>query len=111
MPPKLYDEVKKEIPDHVGVYCDGECVKRAKKQVLAVGDQVLKDSLIRCIYRDVDKLRKSRSLADIDKLKRQIAAEKRKADEYYRKYWDLMQIGREKYGPRWYKEEPEACQR
>lgn len=55
MPTKLYEQVKDEIPNHIGVYCGGDLVKRAKKQELQVDEQILKDSMIRSLYREYEK--------------------------------------------------------
>ena len=43
MPQELYEEVKDEIPDWIGVYTDLTCVKKAKKQDLKVDEKILKD--------------------------------------------------------------------
>ena len=44
MPKVLYEEVKQDIPNEIGVYCSEQLIKRAKKQVLKVDEQILKDS-------------------------------------------------------------------
>lgn len=77
--PELYAEVIKEIPDHVGVYIVSDdstwVAKKAKKQdlsdkryfmrrsiggrstvVAVTWEDMLKDSMIRSLYRDSDKL-------------------------------------------------------
>ena len=51
---KLYEEVKDDIPNHIGVYVNGTCVKRAKKQKLVVDEQILRYSMIRSLYREVE---------------------------------------------------------
>lgn len=55
MTTKLYEEVKDEIPNHIGVYCGSSLIKRAKKQKLGVDEQILKDSMIRSLYREYEK--------------------------------------------------------
>jgi hypothetical protein len=105
MPSKLYEEVKEEIPNHIGVYCGQTCVKRAKKQELGVDEQVLKNSMIRSLYREAEKLIKSEDSNIIDKLNRRIKYFERESNDYKNKYWELMRIGQEKYGTRWYKED------
>lgn len=71
---ELYNQVKDEIPDWVGVYIGDYCVKKAKKQdlsgreykmrrsvnckstvVTTPWEEMLKDSMIRSLYRDADK--------------------------------------------------------
>lgn len=105
MPRELYEQVKEEIPSHIGVYIDGVSCKNAKKQQLKIDEQVLKDSMIRSLYREVSKKFRSNDPWYIDIQQRQIDQYKKLADEYKHKYWELMRIGQEKYGLRWYKEE------
>ena len=57
MPLELYEQVKDKIPNHIGVYVEGRSVKKAKRQELGADEQVLKDSLIRSLCRDVEKVR------------------------------------------------------
>jgi hypothetical protein len=62
MPKELYDKVKDKIPDYVGVYVqEGRWlvnVKKAKKQVPLVSDELFQYSLMKSLYRDVEKMRK-----------------------------------------------------
>lgn len=104
MPKELYEAVKDDIPKHIGVYIGTDLVKRPKKQELKVDEQILKDSLIRSLSREVDKQILSGSSTLIEQKNRQIRQEKNKADEYYRKYWDLLRKIQNKYGTRWDKE-------
>lgn len=66
MPADLYEELKNEIPEHVGVYVNHEywpfvkCIKRAKRQNLLEDEQILKNSMIRSLSREVDKESKLR---------------------------------------------------
>lgn len=101
---ELYEQVKDEIPRHIGVYVGDNCVKRAKKQELTIDEQILKDSMIRSLYREVEKVIKSNNPIIVEKLKKQINRVKKEADDYKRKYWELMRIGQDKYGLRWYKD-------
>lgn len=59
MPKELFEQVKDEIPKHIGVYINGACIKNAKKQELGIDEQILKNSMIRSLCRDVDKQIKS----------------------------------------------------
>lgn len=64
MPQKLYEEVKKDIPEEVGVltenvingeiykYTPLKSIKKAIKQDLKVDKEVLKNSLIRSLHRE-----------------------------------------------------------
>lgn len=105
---ELYDQVKDEIPNYIGVYVRDACVKRAKRQELGVEVEILKNSLIRSLCREADKVFKSENPAVIDSLKRQINRAKKEADDYRHKYWELMRIGQAKYGMRWYAEDREV---
>lgn len=71
MPKSLYDEVKEDIPPGIGVYIGQTCEKRAKKQVLLVDEQILKDSLIRSLYRDSEKLLKTQDEEYLNRIKRE----------------------------------------
>lgn len=104
MPLELYEQVKDEIPDHIGVYCGAGCRKKAKKQELGVADQVLKDSMIRSLYREYEKQYKSGIPTAIEALSRRLRRSEADKEKYRRQYWDLMRMGQEKYGNRWYKD-------
>lgn len=57
MTDEVYQIVKNEIPNHVGVYVFGTCVKRPKKQSVTEDMLTLiRMSMIRSLSRDVDKL-------------------------------------------------------
>lgn len=84
MPSKLYEQVKDEIPNHIGVYCGSSLVKRAKKQELGVDEQTLKDSMIRSLYREYEKkvasedaMLMERYRSKIQRLERDYKTEKR----------------------------------
>lgn len=123
LPRTLYEQVKDEIPFDVGVYCEAvyhdgteieygpcECVKRAKRRELAADVNVLKDSIIRSLCRDVGKQVASGNPTLIECYKRELAEEKRQA-EYYRKayrniqeqYQHLFKTVRDTYGEDWEK--------
>lgn len=104
MPNELYDQVKEEIPKHIGVYTGGWCVKKPKKQELKVDEQILKNSMIRSLYREVEKVIKSENPTIVENLNKRLNKAKRDTEEYKDKYWKLMRIGQEKYGTRWYRE-------
>lgn len=104
MPQELYEQVKDEIPNHIGVYTKGVCRKNAKKRELTVDEQVLKDSMIRSLCREVQKKFMSNNPWLVEILEKQIRQYKKQRDEWHHKYWELMRIGQEKYGSRWYRE-------
>lgn len=53
---EVYDAVKDEIPYDVGVYVEDCIVKGAKRRVLAVEENLLRDSMIRSLHRESEKL-------------------------------------------------------
>ncbi|MBJ8108983.1 hypothetical protein JDS99_04800 [Bacillus cereus group sp. N6] len=89
MPKELFEKVKDEIPSHVGVYVNGMCVKKAKKQKLLVEEKVLKDSLIRSLSRESDKLFQSASPAIVSSLRRQLSSTRKELDDYRKRYREL----------------------
>lgn len=101
MPEELYEEVKDDIPNHVGVYIGNYCKKRAKRQELLVDEQVLKDSLIRSLAREASKMYKSDNPNVIDSLNRRINRAEQDARQVRRNYQDLHRRVVEKYGRRW----------
>ncbi|HBC94815.1 MAG TPA: hypothetical protein DCZ10_18435 [Pelotomaculum sp.] len=105
MPAELYEQLKDEIPDHIGVYCGARCAKKAKKQELGVADQVLKDSMLRSLYREYEKQYRSGIPMAIESLNQRLRRSEADKEKYYRQYWNLMRIGQEKYGSRWYIED------
>ena len=101
MPPELYGKVKDEIPPHIGVYTSESCAKKAKRQDLGADAQVLKDSLIRSLCREVTKQINSGNPTLIEIYKRELAEEKRLA-EYYRKQLDgVRHEVLTRYGANW----------
>jgi len=104
MPRKLFEEVKDEIPRYIGVYVGRYCVKYPKKQELGINEQVLKDSLIRSLYREFAKQYQSGSPPIVEALNHRLRRMETERNQYRTRYWDLMQIGIEKYGVRWHKE-------
>lgn len=105
MPQELYEQVRDEIPKHIGVYTKGVSRKNAKRQELGVDEQTLKDSIIRSLCREVQKKFMSGDPWHVEFQDRQIALYKKQMEDYRRKYRDLMRIGIEKYGSRWYEED------
>lgn len=103
MPLKLYDAVASEIPDHVGVYCDSGCVKRAKRRD-CVDTNILKDSLLRCLYREAEKVIKSENPNIIENLTKRAERAESEARNNHRKYTELINAVYEKYGHEGYKD-------
>ena len=102
MPRELYEQVKDEIPKHIGVFVDGySCVKNAKRQELGADEQVLKNSLIRSLCRESEKLYKSENPNYINNLKKQISVLEKEKNEWKKDYYDIYKKVRQKYGRDW----------
>lgn len=101
MPNELYQEVKDEIPCNIGIYVDGKLIKKATKQELSVDEQILKDSMIRSLYRESEKILKSDEPTIIEDLQRQLNYEKKQYRNYYDMYWDLLRKVQDMYGYDW----------
>lgn len=81
MPQELYDLIKDEIPKHIGVYTSNinqygimsiYLVKNPKKQELQVDMNILKNSMIRSLSREVEKFYLTCNMEYINKLKKRI---------------------------------------
>ena len=73
MTEELFEKVKDEIPAGIGVYTGNVCKKRAKRRDLTVDEKVLKDSMIRSLSRDVEKIFDSEDQLFVDRMNRQIS--------------------------------------
>ncbi|PPA70065.1 hypothetical protein [Jeotgalibacillus proteolyticus] len=102
MPQELFEKVESEIPKHIGVYINGFCKKRAKKQELIIDEEVLKNSLIRSLARESQKIYKADNPRIIDAMNRRINHAEKTMQEYRRQYRELQHEVREKFGARWW---------
>lgn len=98
---ELFEIVKHEIPSHIGVYVGKTLIKRPKKQELSVDEQILKNSLIRSLSRDAEKINKSENPNYVDRMNRIVSGERKEKEQYRQKYWDLLRTVQEKYGTNW----------
>lgn len=94
MPHELYKQLKEEIPSGIGVYTFYSdksigVAKKAKKQVLKIDEQVLKNSMIRSLYREVDKSINSESLRHQQDLMQRLQKAEKKATDNDRAYTKL----------------------
>ena len=85
------------------MYVGGGSLKKAKRQELGVDEQVLKDSLIRSLTREADKVFQSGNPTIVDYLRKQVDRAKKEAAECRRKYWELLREVEGKFGTRWRK--------
>lgn len=90
MTKELYNEVKNDIPSDIGVYVNGGSVKKAKRKKLGVDEQILKDSMIRSLYREAEKLIRSDNPSIVEGLERRIKYYKTELERYKNKYHSLL---------------------
>jgi hypothetical protein len=98
MPMELYKQVKDEIPAHIGVYTESNYIgKKARKQNLTVDEQILKNSLIRSLCRDVEKIYDNNNPLEIEALRRRLREAESQVERYRSKYfemrWKLQEVG------------------
>lgn len=86
---ELYEQVKDEIPSHIGVYIGDYSIKKAKRQELTIDENILKSSMIRSLYREVEKQFKSGDESEIAKLNRSVSRYKSERNKYRKLYEDL----------------------
>lgn len=95
--PELYEKIKNEIPEHIGIYIQDTCVKKAKKQVVSDETiQMLKDSMIRSLSRYTNKIILQDDEQVLSQKNREISALTRQKNEYRTKYQEMLHI----YEPR-----------
>lgn len=94
---ELYEKVKDEIPNHIGVYVHDSCVKRAKKQEISDEMlQILKDSMIRSLSRYSDKIILNEDELLLTRKNQEIATLTRQKNDYRKKYQEMLYL----YEPR-----------
>lgn len=101
MTKELYEQIKDEIPKGIGVYLEDRCFKRAKKQELGIDEEILKNSFIRSLYREAEKIIKSENPNIINVLNRRLSSAERDTKSFKKQYQDLRRKVEEKYGTRW----------
>jgi hypothetical protein len=77
MPESLYQEVKEEVSPHIGVYVSKgnwlACRKNPKRQVVTQPNlNILKDSMIRSLYREYEKNKDSQDISIMNDLKNKV---------------------------------------
>lgn len=89
MTKELYDEVKEEIPAHIGVYLGNVLVKKSRKQSLGIEDDILKNSMIRSLSRENNKAIEAGDINFINKLKYKVNMAEKSEKEYRAKEMGL----------------------
>lgn len=101
MTKELYEAVKEEIPKHIGVYVFGTLVKKPRKQILSIDEQILKDSMIRSLYRDAKKLYDNGNENLVGKLRNSIAKLEKEKRTEISDYRTLCNKLYQKFGRKW----------
>lgn len=105
MPEELFEQVKKEIPNHIGVYISQgkylTSAKNARKQELGTDEQILKDSMIRSLYRESERIISSNDPTLVERLRNQISRAESKSSKASKQYSDLCMNLYLKYGDSW----------
>ena len=103
MPKELWEQVRNEIPEDVGVYVSmGNSlvsVKKAKRRKVSPEDiEILKNSFLRSVYRYAQKYFESEDELIIESHKRRIKQLEKEKLEYQNKYFKLVRKVYDKYG-------------
>ena len=102
MPKELFLKIEGEIPKEIGVYIwNGiylSLVKRAKRKELEVNKDILKNSLIRSLYREFRKSVNSKNIKKMMNLERNFKREKKEKEENKRTLNSYVRAIREEMG-------------
>lgn len=91
--PKLYEKIKDEVPEHVGIYVGGTCYKKAKYQEISQETKdLLKNSMIRSLSRDATKFLMQDSENELEKRNREINELRREVKNYRSQYQEMKRI-------------------
>lgn len=101
MPAELYEQVKHDIPAHVGVHDGYKSMKRAKRQELSVSEDMLKDSMIRSLSREFQKQYASGNPSSIEALERSNRRLTTERNRYRKDYQTLKNKVYKKFGLGW----------
>lgn len=89
MPSELYEEVKDEVPPHIGVYLGSGCEKRSKKQSLQVDETILFQSMVRSLSREFNFHFKSEDESRMRRYQCQIKDLERTKQDYHKRWLEL----------------------
>ncbi len=105
MPEALFHQVKDQIPPHIGVYIPkGNTLcsaKNAKKQPLGVDEQILKNSMIRSLYRKSEKIIDSNDKTIVEELSSKLGTFQRRYKNKNKQYNELTKKLTDTFGPDW----------
>lgn len=95
---ELYEKVKDEIPDGIGVYIGGWCKKRAKKRELGEDEETLKMSMIRSLAREAGKYHLMQDQDEVKRLRDRTKRLEKESNLNHRRYVKLSNYCYEKLG-------------
>ncbi len=99
MPLELFDQVRELVPNHIGVYTESRFIaKKAKKQELLIDEQVLKNSLIRSLCREAEKIYNEDNPMIIEGLKRRLKESENMVGVYRKQYQEMKMLLKESVG-------------
>lgn len=105
MPEAVFEEVKEQIPSHIGVYIPkGKALgsaKNAKRQALGVDEEILKNSMIRSLYRESERIIDSNDKSLMEKLSSRLASVERRYKTKNRQYNQLRKKLIDTFGNDW----------
>lgn len=105
MPEEVFQQVRGDIPSHIGVYIpkgSGLCsAKNAKRQGLGVNEQILKNSMIRSLYRNSEKIIDSGDQSIVGQLTSDLGKAQRRYRNKNKQYNQLCQKLRDNFGDDW----------
>lgn len=99
--PELYEKVKGELPAHVGAYVRGACVRKARRQELAVDETVLLLSLVRSLSRETDKALRSGRMDVLGRAESRVRLLERENKQLEGRLRDLERALYARFGRRW----------
>lgn len=102
--PELYEQIKTDVPDNIGIYVGSVCKKKAKRKELSEEwIKLLQNSMIRSLNRDATKFLLQDSENELEKKNREINELRREVSNYRAKYQEMLSIY-EKNGRRYNKQ-------
>lgn len=98
MPKELYEAVKDEIPDGIGVTNGVYVMKHPKRRELGIDEDTLKTCMLRSLWRDADKLYETENPYRLDEIKTEARNARKEAYTERMRHNKLMNAVVSKYG-------------
>lgn len=114
MPAELYEQVKAEVPEGIGIYVPENCsyqsypelknVQHAARRGLAIDEQTLKNSMIRSLCREVNKQVQSGNETRIESVMREARQSESRCKEMQHRYFEVQEELQKIKHPEYFKE-------